>query len=152
MCLFPIIVFLPSRVFSALSCRVFLRGHHARSLSSHSTSTSGPALKTSQRFPCFDSLLHTRKLPETKDLHSTFITVFMTKQRSTAAENISERWGKKLLLIRSLLRKNQIKPIDLITHRLHTLMVIAKYKCVRKGTDSPKVQICVETAVSVFNL
>lgn len=79
-------------------------------------------------------------LPETKDLHSTFITVIMTKQCSAATENIRGKRKEKVLLIRSLLWKNQIKPIDLITRRLRTLMVIARYKCAGKGTDSPKVE------------
>lgn len=161
--LFPIIVFLPSRfIFCFLSCHVatFSEGivrdhcrvirplHQALSVSDNTGSTQ-PWKLPSLWFP----FAHSKTtLPETKDLHSTFITVFMTKQCSTAAENIRGSGEEKLLLIRSLLRKNQIKPIDLITHRLRLLMVIVKYKCVWKGTDSPKVQICVEAAESVFNL
>lgn len=76
------------------------------------------------------ALIPSTPLPETKDLHSAFINVILTKQCSAADECI--RW--KSLLDSLLLQKDQIRAIDLIA-----VMVIVRYKCVWKGIDSPKV-------------
>lgn len=103
MCLFPIIVFLPSRLFfSALSCCDFLRGHCARSLWSRLTSTSGPecvwqhstkaALKTSLGF---DSLLRTRKLLSRKQrICIPHLSLSSWQSNAAPQPKISERWEK----------------------------------------------------------
>lgn len=152
-------VFAQQVVFSVLSCCDFLRGHCARSLSSHSTSTSGPecvwqhrtkaALKTSLALIPFCAL---KNYPPGNKGFAFHIYHCLHDKAMQHRSRKYQSGEKKLLLIHSLLRKNQIKPIDLITHRLRMLMVIVKYKCVWKGTDSPKVQISVEMAENVFNL
>lgn len=83
-----------------------------------------------------------RKLPSRKQrICIPHLSLSSWQSNAAPQPKISEEKRKeKLLLICSLLRKNQIKPIDLITRRLRTLMVIARYKCAGKGTDSPKVK------------
>lgn len=83
-----------------------------------------------------------RKLPSRKQrICIPHLSLSSWQSNAAPQTKISEEKRKeKLLLICSLLRKNQIKPIDLITRRLRTLMVIARYKCAGKGTDSPKVK------------